>query len=79
MTNLQINKVIRLSLDSEKYADLKTSLGFTSNLTEIWFNVDDLLEYSLTFPYLLGDELFNELLELFNNNEIDFIAIYEDI
>ena len=79
MHDLTINKVIRLGLKSDKYDDLKASLGFTDNFTELWFNLDDLLEYNLTFPHVLGDDLFNKLLKLFNDNEIDFISICLDI
>lgn len=77
---MKIDRVIRIGLKSDKYEDLKHSIGFYySQLTEIWFDSDDLYEYGLTFSYLLGDETFKSIMTLFDNNQLDYVAIYLDV
>ncbi len=78
--NLKIDRVIRIGLKSDRYDTLKQSIGFhNSDLTEIWFDSEDLTEYNLTFPYLLGDETFKSIMTLFDNNQLDYVAIYLDV
>lgn len=77
--NLKIDRVIRIGLNSDKYDDLKRLLDFThSNLTEIWLDKSDMIDYSIELQNLLGINYYANLAYFFTNEELDYIAIYLD-
>ena len=67
----QIDKVIRIPMNSEDFY-----LTVSNDLSEWWFNYDDLIENKEVFNYV--KEYDEDILKQLENSDCDYLAIYSD-
>lgn len=75
----EIYKCINIMLDNyEQLEQLRNDTGETSwtNKNYIEFDKDTFQEFNISIPDIIGNELYNFINKLFNNNSIDFVRCY---
>lgn len=68
---MQIDKVIRIGLDSDLFYDL-----VSYDLSEWWFNLDDLKENKPVYKIVKND--YPEIIEALEQGAADYLSIYSD-
>lgn len=75
----EIYKCINIMLDNyEQLEQLRNDTCETSwtNKNYIEFDRDTFQEFNISIPDIIGDELYNFIDKLFDNNSIDFVRCY---